>query len=227
MTGGEPTPGAADARARWVVASGNAHKIDELRALLPEVALLGLGAFPPMAEPVEDAPDFVGNALIKARAVWAHTGAPSLADDSGISVAALGGAPGVHSARWVPGTDRDRLEALLARMAGVADRHAWFTCAVAVAGLPASLRAAPIPTEAAGLRWHGDCLVALGRVDGVLAEAAAGAGGFGYDPIFRLPDGRTLGEVSAAEKHRISHRARAIEPLRQALAAWRAIGVFP
>lgn len=205
--------------AALVIATGNAHKLGELRQLLPGQALLGLDAFAPMGEVVEDAPDFVGNAILKARAGQAHTGHVCLADDSGISVAALNGEPGVRSARWVAGSDRDRLDALLARMAGQGDRRAWFTCAIAVAGLPAGFREAYVcPPE---LRWVGGCLIAEGRVDGALTEAPSGEGGFGYDPIFRLPDGRTAGELSEAEKHQISHRGRAVAAIRPALAAWR------
>jgi XTP/dITP diphosphohydrolase len=216
-----PTPAPESAaEPALLIATGNAHKLGELRQLLPDQPLVGLDAFAPMGEVVEDAPDFAGNAILKARAGLAHTGQICLADDSGISVAALDGAPGVHSARWVPGSDRDRLDALLTRMEGQGDRRAWFTCVIAIAGLPAGFRDA-FPTPA-GLRWVDDCLLSEGRVDGELALAASGSGGFGYDPIFRLPDGRTAGELSEAEKHQISHRGLAVAGIRPALAAWRA-----
>ncbi len=191
---------------RLVIATGNAHKLDEYRALLPGLPLVGLAGFPPAPEPVEDAPDFVGNALIKARAGAARTGWPTLADDSGIGVAALGWAPGVRSARYAPGTDRDRLEALLAATADADDRRARFTCAIAVAGLPAGALAGPLPT---GVERRGDCLVAVGLVEGRLTRGPRGEGGFGYDAIFALPDGRTAAEVPPGEKHAVSHRGRA------------------
>lgn len=211
---GQSAPGPA-----LVIATGNAHKLGELRALLPEQRLLGLDAFGPQVEVVEDAPDFVGNAILKALAGHRHTGEICLADDSGLSVVALGGAPGVHSARWVAGSDRDRLDALLVRMAGQADRRAWFTCAIAVAGLPPAFQAEyTCPPD---LRWLEGCLLAEGRVDGALTEAPSGQGGFGYDPIFELPDGRTASQLDAAEKNRVSHRGLAVAAIRPALAAWR------
>lgn len=190
---------------KLVIATGNAHKLDEYRALLPGLPLASLADFPPAPEVVEDAPDFVGNALLKARAAAAHTGRPTLADDSGIGVAALDWAPGVRSARYAPGSDRDRLEALLKATREATDRRARFTCAIAVAGLPAAALADLPP----GIARHGDCAVAVGTVDGRLTRAPRGDGGFGYDPIFELPDGRTAAEIGAAEKHAVSHRGRA------------------
>lgn len=194
---------------RLVICTGNAHKLGEYRGLLPGVSLTSLAEFPSMGEIVEDAPDFVGNAIIKARAGYAHTGLPTLADDSGIGVAALGWAPGVRSARYAPGSDRDRLEALLAATAEATDRRARFDCVIAVAGLPPRVADA----TASPLEWRDGCLIARGRVEGRLTRAPRGAGGFGYDPIFALPDGRTAAELSAAEKHAISHRGRASRAL--------------
>lgn len=191
---------------RLVIATGNAHKLDEYRELLPGLPLVGLGGFPPAPEPVEDAPDYIGNALIKARAGAARTGLPTLADDSGIGVAALDWAPGVRSARYAPGSDRDRLFALLAATADAEDRRARFTCAIAVAALPPHALDRPLP---AGVQRRGDCLVAVGTVDGVLTRSPRGESGFGYDPIFELPDGRTAAELGSEEKHAISHRGRA------------------
>lgn len=201
--------------ARLVVATGNRHKLEELRSLLPGLPLVGLDAFPGAPEPVEDAPDFAGNAIIKARAAHAHTGLPALADDSGIEVAALGWGPGVRSARYVPGTDADRRRALLRAVGDATDRRARFVCVIAVAGLPDD---APLPP---GLERRNGCVLARGVVEGEIAREERGAGGFGYDPIFELPpdaDGRrrTTAELSAAEKHAVSHRghaARALLPL--------------
>lgn len=196
--------------ARLVVATGNAHKLGEFRELLPGLPLASLADFPPMPEVIEDAPDFAGNAVLKARAAHAHTGLPCLADDSGIEVAALGWAPGVRSARYVEGSDRDRLEALLAATADATDRRARFTAVIAVAGLP---KGAALPP---GAWWRDGCVCTRGVVEGALTRAPRGADGFGYDPIFALPDGRTTAELAADEKHAVSHRgraARAIEPL--------------
>jgi XTP/dITP diphosphohydrolase len=181
---------------RFVLATHNAHKVEELRRILGE----RLGPHELVAydgpEPVEDGDTFAENALIKARAASAHTGLPALADDSGISVAALGGAPGIHSARYA-GTrvDADNVAHLLAEMSGIRDRSATFDCAAALVD---------------GEYEH----VELGAWPGSVLEAAEGENGFGYDPVFR-PDG--LAGASALltpdEKNAISHRARAFGAL--------------
>jgi XTP/dITP diphosphohydrolase len=182
---------------RFVLATHNAHKVDELRRILGE----RLG--PPHElvaydgpEPVEDGSTFAENALIKARAASAHTGLPALADDSGISVAALGGAPGIHSARYA-GTrvDADNTAKLLADLQGVTDRTAEFACAAALVDAEFE---------------H----VELGIWPGSVLEAPEGVNGFGYDPVFRpdgLPGASAL--LSADEKNAISHRARAFGAL--------------
>lgn len=193
---------------RVVIATGNAHKLEEYGQLLPDFELESLAAFPPMAPVEEDAPDFIGNAIIKAQAAHRHTGAVCLADDSGIAVDALDGAPGVRSARWVSGSDRDRLDALLARMEGVENRRAHFVCAIAIAGLPLGL-SLPAP-----LVWRSGCIIAVGEFHGRLGTTPRGQGGFGYDPIFELPDGRAVGELTADQKNRISHRALAAAQIR-------------
>jgi XTP/dITP diphosphohydrolase len=181
---------------RFVLATHNAHKVDELRRILGE----RLGPHELVAydgpEPVEDGATFAENALIKARAASAHTGLPALADDSGISVAALGGAPGIHSARYA-GTrvDADNTAKLLADLQGVTDRTAEFACAAALVDAEFE---------------H----VELGIWPGSVLEAPEGANGFGYDPVFRpdgLPGASAL--LSAEEKNAISHRARAFGAL--------------
>ncbi len=192
---------------RLVVATHNAHKLGEFQQILPGLPLASLADFPPMPPVIEDAPDFAGNAIKKACAAHAHTGAICLADDSGIEVAALNWAPGVHSARYVPGSDRDRLDALLAATADATDRRARFTAVIAVAGLPAD---GPLPDGT----WRQDgCVCARGVVEGVLARAPRGADGFGYDPIFEMPDGRTTAELPSDAKHAVSHRGRAARTL--------------
>lgn len=180
----------------FVLATHNAHKVQELRRILGE----RLGPHDLVAydgpDAVEDADSFEGNALIKARAAFAHTGMPALADDSGIAVDALGGAPGIHSARYAGSRDDgDNLRLLLANLDGVTDRRARFVCAAAL-------------VDAAGE------VVVRGEWPGEVLTAAAGAGGFGYDPVFR-PDGETraAAELAPAEKDATSHRFRAFAAL--------------
>jgi XTP/dITP diphosphohydrolase len=181
---------------KLVLATHNAHKVEELRRIL-DLQLSGLelvGYDGP--EPVEDGPTFAENALIKARAAAAHTGSPALADDSGICVDALGGAPGIHSARYA-GTrvDADNLAKLLEDLGDIGDRAAQFVCAAALVD---------------GDFEH----VELGVWPGSVLRSPAGSGGFGYDPIFR-PEGYDISaaQLSAAEKDSISHRRRAFSAI--------------
>ena len=180
---------------RLVLATHNPGKLVELQALLPGVDLVSAGSLG-LPEPVEDAADFVGNARIKALAAT-KTGLPALSDDSGFCLAALGGAPGVHSADWAgPGKDFSvAIERVRAEVTGTDDR-AWFICALCMA-------------------WpdgHTDTF--LGRVDGTMVWPPRGTLGFGYDPLFVPRGGRqTFGEMDPADKHAISHRARAMAQL--------------
>ncbi len=183
---------------RLLVATRNRHKLEEMRAILqlPGVDLIGadeVAGLPP--DVAEDADTFAGNALLKARVLCAASGIWTLADDSGLEVDALGGAPGVRSARYAgePSDPAANNAKLLRAMHGVANRAARFRCALALA--------APD-----GRAW---CVE--GRCEGRIAHAAAGGGGFGYDPLF-VPDGhaRTFAELPAAEKHRLSHRGAAL-----------------
>jgi XTP/dITP diphosphohydrolase len=187
---------------RVVLATHNAHKVDELRRILGDrldgIELIGYDG----PEPVEDGDTFEANALIKARAAAEHTGLPAIADDSGISVDALGGAPGIHSARYAGTRDSaDNVRLLLENLEGVAtaDRTARFNCAAA----------AVIP-QAAGSLEHVEVAEWPGRV----LEAPSGAGGFGYDPVFE-PDGegRSAADMTAAEKDAVSHRTQAFTAL--------------
>lgn len=192
-----------------LIATGNAGKLREFRRLLDG---LGLDLVSPADAGLQDfdveesGASFEENALIKARAYAAASGLPALADDSGIEVDALDGFPGIRSARWVGGSDRDRRLALLDRLAEVPEsqRGARFRAVVALA-------------------WpDGRVATASGAVEGRIAFAEAGEGGFGYDPIFRVVDGghrgeRTSAELEPEEKNRISHRGRAIEALRPML----------
>jgi XTP/dITP diphosphohydrolase len=191
---------------RLVLATHNAHKLGELRAILapmlPDLdpaAVVGareVGA----PEPVEDGVTFAANALLKARSLAAFTGLPAIADDSGLCVDVLGGAPGIFSARWAGrhGDDAANLALLLAQLADIAPEHrgARFTCAAALA-MP-----------------DGPEYVELGHLVGRLAAVPRGAAGFGYDPVL-VPDGetRTCAELTANQKHAISHRGRAFRAL--------------
>lgn len=178
---------------RLFVATHNAHKVREIAAILPDWEIVPDNP----AGVEENAPDFVGNALVKVRAIAArHRGDWCLADDSGLEVAALGGAPGVRSARYAgePSDTAANNALLLKNLAGVADRRANFTCAIALV--------APDGTER----------TVEGKCFGTIADAPSGAAGFGYDPLF-VPDGftRSFAELSADEKNAISHRGRALE----------------
>ena len=195
-----------ETRGEIVLASGNAGKLAELTPLF---AAHGFALRPQSdfgVEPgPEDDPTFVENALSKARHVATCTGRPALADDSGLIVPALGGAPGVHSARFSgPGaTDAANNALLLERLDGIADRRARFCCLLVL------LRSAedPLPLIASG-EWAGEILT-----------APRGDGGFGYDPLFLdVATSRTAAELSRAEKSAVSHRGRAVEALAPQLA---------
>lgn len=189
---------------RLVAATHNPGKAREIEALLDGNYRIVTAGSLNLPEPDETESTFVGNAMLKARHAAEASGEVSLADDSGLSVAALDGAPGIFSARWAgPGKDfavamkkvEERLEEI-----GSTDRRAWFTSALAVA-------------------WpDGPCVVVEGRLDGEVVFPPRGDGGHGYDPIFR-PEGsdKTFAEMEDAEKDAISHRARAFARLKAAL----------
>lgn len=188
---------------RLLVATTNAGKLREIRTLLPSVDLLALADLPPVAEPQETGTTFAENARLKARYYAAQAGLLTVAEDSGLAIDALDGAPGVHSARYLrpDASYQERFDAILAGLAARPDqpRTARFVCAVAVA--------------------DGDAIVyeTTGVVEGEIAQAPSGSGGFGYDPIFRYPPyGATLAEVSAERKLAVAHRGQAF----RALAAW-------
>ncbi|MBH0131356.1 RdgB/HAM1 family non-canonical purine NTP pyrophosphatase [Salinibacterium sp. NK8237] len=196
---------------RIVLATHNAHKVAELRRILgPALDGLELVAYDG-PEPVEDGETFQANALIKARAAAAHTGLPALADDSGICVDALGGAPGIHSARYA-GTrnDVDNLELLLANMVGRDDRAAQFACAAAFV-VPAGVAGTDGTAGAAGAaEAEAHEFVELALWPGTVATERSGTEGFGYDPIF-CPDGQpgTSADLTSDQKDALSHRAQA------------------
>jgi XTP/dITP diphosphohydrolase len=190
---------------RLVVATRNRHKLRELAELLPEIHLEPLPGG--LELPPETGSTFAENALAKARAVHAATGEPAIADDSGIEAAALGGRPGVRSARYAgpAATDRENLDLLLREVAAAGDRRAVFVCALAY-------------VDESGERLF------EGRCEGDLAERPRGNGGFGYDPAFvpaatGVEDTRTMAELSPEEKNAISHRGAAARALAEFLGA--------
>jgi XTP/dITP diphosphohydrolase len=194
---------------RLVLATANPAKGRELAALLGDVPyrIQGLAEFPGIVLPPEGDASYAENALGKARAVTAATGLPALADDSGIEVDALGGQPGVLSARYGGEglTDPERNALVLRELAGVPPerRTARYRAVVAVT--------APDGREA----------TVEGTVEGILLEAPRGTGGFGYDPLFYYPPlGATFAEIPAAAKHAVSHRGRAMAGAREVLRAW-------
>jgi XTP/dITP diphosphohydrolase len=189
---------------RLVLATANPGKVAELRGLVREwgaVEVCSLADVPDVALPEETGETYADNASLKARAVALATGLPALADDSGLEVEALGGAPGIRSARFAP-SDGERIARLLERLAGVADRRACFRAAVVLAWPD-------------GREVHGQ-----GTCRGRIATAASGGGGFGYDPVF-VPDELdcTFAAATPAEKSRLSHRARAMRALGARLAS--------
>jgi XTP/dITP diphosphohydrolase len=180
---------------RLVLASHNEGKLAELTDLLRpyQIEIVSAGALG-LPEPDETAPDFAGNARIKALAAATATNLPAFSDDSGFCVAALGGEPGVLSARW-GGPEKDfakAMEMVNERVGDAADRRAWFVAALCLA-------------------WpDGHTETYVGRVDGTMVWPPRGDKGFGYDPMF-LPEGgaSTFGEMEPNAKHKLSHRARA------------------
>jgi XTP/dITP diphosphohydrolase len=203
---------------RVVLATRNEHKVHELEQILGDLVhelnleIVAVTAYPDVEDVAETEVTFVGNSLLKARAVAEATGLPAIADDSGLTVDVLGGCPGVFSARWAgsragggaPRAEKDwaNLTLLLEQVADVPDEHrgAAFACAAVVA-LP-----------------DGRYAVAEGRVPGSLTRAPRGSNGFGYDPIFvpaeqEAGEERTLAEYTDVEKNEISHRGRAFRAL--------------
>jgi XTP/dITP diphosphohydrolase len=187
-----------------VLATRNAHKVTEMRDLLGDlpVELVGVTAFPGVPEPEETGETFAENARIKAAAVAKATGHHALADDSGICIDALGGRPGVHSARWAgPGSGADEwIAKTLTELEGVPDepRTARYVCVLALAAPDGHIVAE-----------------SEGTFEGSIAHAPRGSRGFGYDPIFLVNDGtgRTAAELTPEEKHSLSHRGNAARAL--------------
>ncbi|MEE9542677.1 MAG: XTP/dITP diphosphatase [Thermodesulfobacteriota bacterium] len=193
-----------------VLATGNRGKILEIKEALRgfSVALLTLEDFPGLEMPPEDGSSFEENALIKARYVMKETGIAALADDSGLVVDILSGAPGIHSARYagVSATDGENIDKLLKELDGILDdkRKASFICALALVE--------PIPGGEGGPTEK----IFTGMVDGVILTERRGANGFGYDPVFYIPKlERTTAELTDSEKLSVSHRGKAIEKFKE------------
>ena len=184
-----------------VIATRNAGKTNEIRALLEDFPLdiRNLDDFGPIPEVVEDGITFEENAYKKASFTARVLGFPALADDSGLVVPSLDGAPGVHSARYAgaDATDEDRCQKLLEAMGAIDDRRAAFECVISIA----------VP--------GGPALTYEGRCEGEIARAPAGQNGFGYDPVFYYPPlGKTFAELSRDEKAAVSHRGKALQEVR-------------
>ncbi|WP_438487787.1 RdgB/HAM1 family non-canonical purine NTP pyrophosphatase [Streptomyces sp. S186] len=204
----ESQTGRPAAPRRLVLATRNTGKITELRAILDaaglDVELVGADAYPDVPDVKETGVTFAENALLKAHALARATGLPAVADDSGLCVDVLGGAPGIFSARWAGrhGDDQANLDLLLAQLSDIDDAHrtARFACAAALA--------LPDGTER----------VVEGTLEGVLRRTPAGTGGFGYDPVLQpLGETRTCAELTPAEKNAISHRGKAFRALAPAV----------
>lgn len=185
-----------------VIATGNRGKISEITDLLAgfPVAIKCLGDFGPIPEVVEDGETFDDNAYKKASFTARILGYPALADDSGLVVEALGGAPGVYSARYAgpEASDEERYQKLLQEMKSITNRKAAFECVLSIA----------MPT--------GPALTYAGRCEGEIATEPSGSGGFGYDPIFFYPPlQRTFAQLTMEEKSRVSHRGKALRELRE------------
>ena len=186
--------------AKLIAASGNEGKIKEIVKIFKGVEIIPMHDAGFEGDIEENGQSFRENAYIKAKAVCDKLGLPALADDSGLCVDYLGGAPGIFSARYCEGTDQDRNTLLLKNMADQDDRACRFVCAIACV-LP-----------------HGGVLSVRGECEGQLLRESHGEGGFGYDPLFYVPEhGCTFGELPPETKNRISHRGRALRKLREEL----------
>ena len=189
-------------RQQLVLATRNPGKTREIRELLKDfpIEIKNLDDFGPTPDIEEDGDTFDENAFRKASFTAKVLGLPALADDSGLEVEALGGGPGVHSARYAgpSATDDERVAKLLKEMEGKENRAAAFMCVISIA----------VPS--------GVALTYEGRCEGVITEAPAGENGFGYDPIFYYPPmKKTFAQLSAEEKNRVSHRGKALEELKE------------
>jgi XTP/dITP diphosphohydrolase len=217
-------PTQAPAGRRILVATRSRHKLGELRSLLhlKDTELVALDDVGITEEPDEDAATFRGNAVLKARYYAERSGLPTLADDSGLEVDALGGSPGVRTRRYASenATDDENNAKLLAELGDLPleRRTARYRCVLAFLDPRATSRAAP-------RRRRPWVVTRSGTFRGRIAKTPRGANGFGYDPIFEPvtepPGGRTVGQLSPQEKNRVSHRAQAARAMARHLRTWR------
>jgi XTP/dITP diphosphohydrolase len=229
-----------------LIVTRNQHKFEEFQRLAPHISWRTLGAWErhherAPSEIIEDADTFAGNAILKAEAGHRLTGEVTIADDSGLCVDALEGRPGIYSARYVDGTDRDRYLALLEELSEVCleERGAFFHCALAICGLntqrlsaleehlstletrvdqhDADSGARELSGQHSRLDAHYSILngsfIVEARCYGRIATRPSGGAGFGYDPVFELQDGRSFASISGVEKDQISHRGQALRAL--------------
>lgn len=182
-----------------IVASHNAGKLAEFRAMLGDYRVLSPKDLNIDTDVEETGETFYDNALIKARALFEMSGKPAIADDSGLCVDALDGAPGVFSARYSGGGDAENINKLLDELKGVQDRSAHFECCI--------------------VYYDGkDIISATGKAYGHITKSREGDGGFGYDPVFFSDDlQKTFGQATESEKNKVSHRARALQALKDSL----------
>ncbi len=183
-----------------VLATSNNNKIDEFKKILADFPLQikSLSDFGPIPQAVEDGADFDENAYKKASHVSRVLGFPAIADDSGLIVPSLNGQPGVYSARYagMDATDDENIDKLLLNLSGITDRKAYFQCVISIA----------VP--------NGPALTYEGRCNGTILEKRRGSKGFGYDPVFYVPElGKTFAELDMQEKNRISHRGKALKEI--------------
>jgi len=186
-----------------LICTNNLHKLEEIRSYIgPNYNLKSFRDLVDFEAPEETSLTFAGNALLKAQAGYKKTGLISIADDSGLEVVSLGGKPGVFSARYAgeTATDSDNNEKLLQELKGISNRQARFVSALALVGSQ-------------------KIIVVMGTVNGAILEEPRGDHGFGYDPLFFLPEkGKTMAELSLEEKNQISHRGRALVKMAKELA---------
>lgn len=188
-----------------IIATGNKGKIKDFKTIFSDVEVIGIKELLPDFEVEETEDTFEGNAVLKAESASKALGLPVISDDSGLCVDALGGDPGVYSARYagIGASDEDNNRKLLTALTGVEDRAARFVCVIALA----------IPGQ--------DTRSYIGDLQGEIMESPAGQGGFGYDPLFKTLQGEYLGMISTEEKGEISHRRRALEKLKDDASAFR------
>ncbi len=191
---------------QFVLASNNAHKIAEIKAILSDfgITLMSMKEAGIEEDIVEDGTTFEENSYIKAKYIFDHYGMQAIADDSGLEVAYLDGAPGIYSARFAgeQKSDADNNELLLKKLEGVDNRAAKFVSVITM-----------VYCDSKGEEQKIHC---RGEVEGTILTSPRGSGGFGYDPLFSLGE-KTMAELSPEEKNKVSHRANALELLREAL----------